>query len=132
MWKKPFRKNNTISQTFGSGMVTVCAVTDGGKPGKRPVEQLNAKVRLAYEEQRMGIQRYYAGRQAQVKVQRVIRCPDCGKISPQDVAITEDGARYRIDMVQMVPGIFPACVDVTLAQIEQKYAEAEVTADGMA
>lgn len=126
MWQKPYRKNNAISQTFGSGVVTVYAAFDGGEPGKRPVEKLKKKVVLPYEDRRLGIQRYYSGQQNQVKIQRVIRCPDSGLINTQDIAITEDGVRYQIHMVQMAPDVFPASVDVTLAQIAQKYEKAEV------
>ena len=44
-----------------------------------------------------------------------------GIITNQDVAITEDGRQYRIDMVQTAQGIYPASIDITLAKIEQEY-----------
>ena len=127
MWKRPYRKDNTISQSYTSGVVTVYAVQDVGQPGARPVEQLTEKVRLPYEEQRAGINRYYAAQQNQVQVKRVIRCPDSGQVTTQDVAITEDGTQYKIHMVQLAPGVFPVSVDVTLAQITQNLKKAEVT-----
>ena len=87
----------------------------------KPVEKLNLKVKLRYEEQRLGIQRYYSGRQNQAEIERVIRVPRAGKVSSQDVAITEDGHQYRIDMVQAAVDVYPACVDLTLARIDQNY-----------
>lgn len=126
MWKKPYRKNNAISQSFGSGLVTVYAVEDEGKPGLRPVKLLNKKFSLAYENQKLGIQRFYSGQQNQVEIQRVIRCPNPGRISTQDVAITEDGTRYCIHMIQMVPDVYPESIDLTLSRITHEYDKAEV------
>lgn len=126
MWRKPYRKNNAISQTFGSGVVTVYAVDDGGKPGLRPVKLLKKKFSLPYESQKLGIQRFYAGQQNQVEIQRVIRCPNPGRISSQDIATTEDGTRYCIHMIQMVPDVFPESIDLTLSRITQNYEKAEV------
>lgn len=121
MRQAPFRANNEITQAFNDGIVTIYAVQDAAEPGRKPVEKLTAKVLLRYEEQRLGIQRFYSGRQNQAEVERVIRVPHTGKISSQDVAITEDGNQYRIDLVQRVIGVFPAAEDLTLVRITQKY-----------
>ena len=121
MRKAPFRPNKEITQTFNDGVVTIYAVTDAAEPGRKPVEKLTAKVLLRYEEQRLGIQRFYAGRQNQVEVERVIRVPRTGKLSSQDVAITEDGKQYRIDLVQRVMDAFPPAEDLTLVRVTQNY-----------
>lgn len=121
MRQQPFRPNNEITQAFSDGVVTICAVTDAAEPGKKPVEKLSAKLLLRYAEQRLGIQRFYSGRQNQVEVERVIRVPHTGKVSSQDVAITEDGAQYRIDLVQRAMGVFPPAEDLTLVRVTQKY-----------
>ena len=42
-------------------------------------------------------------------------------VSPQCVAITEDGVQYGIDLVQQVTDVYPASMDLTLTKIEQKY-----------
>ena len=136
MWKKPYHPtaSNTVSQSYNDGVVTVYSVENGGEAGDRPVEQLTKKLSLMYEERRAGIQRYYAAQQNQVKVERVIRCqnPGQGSVTSQDVAITEDGSRYEIHMVQIVPDVFPASIDVTLSAISQDLKKAEVTPDDMA
>ena len=121
MRKAPFRPNNEITQTFNDGVVTIYAVTDAAEPGRKPVEKLTAKVLLRYEEQRLGIQRFYSGRQNQVEVERVIRVPRTGKLSSQDVAVTEDGKQYRIDLVQRVMDAFPPAEDLTLVRVTQNY-----------
>lgn len=79
------------------------------------------KLALRYDEQRLGIQRYYAAMQNQVQVERVLRVPRAGNVNSQDVAVTEDGRQYRIDLVQDVPGVYPPSLDLTLTKIEQEY-----------
>lgn len=121
MWKAPNRPNNQISQSFNDGLISVYSVQDVSEPGYKPVEKLFLKIRLRYSEERLGIQRYYSGQQNQVQIERVVRVPKSGTISSQDVAITEDGHQYRIDMVQKVDNVWPPSLDLTLARIDQDY-----------
>ena len=120
-WKAPYRPNNEISQRFSDGVVTVYSVENVAAPGLKPAEKLHLKVKLRYEEQRLGIQRYYSGRQNQVEIERVIRVPRTGMVSTQDVAITESGHQSRIDMVQAAIDVYPPSVDLTLARIDQNF-----------
>lgn len=120
MWKAPQRPRNEVSQTFNDGIVTVFAVTDTAKPGYQPKETPKAKYILRYSEQRLGIQRYYSGKQNQIDIQRVIRVPKADGITSQDIAVTEAGERYRIDLVQSVPNVWPASLDLTLKRYEQE------------
>lgn len=117
--KLPFRSNNLISQPLNDGIVQICRVVDVSEPGYRPVEKLEPIVTLRYENQRVGIQRYFSGMQNQIQVDKVIRVQKALEITNQNVAVTENGAEYRIDLVQDVTGIFPRCVDLTLTRIEQ-------------
>lgn len=121
-WKAPYRpRDNQITQNFSDGVVTVYAITDAAEPGYQPKPQLvqPAKAVLRYEEQRLGLQRYYEAQQNQVQIERVIRTPRAGHVSSQDVAITEDGRQYRIDLVQSADNVYPPSQDLTLAKIEQ-------------
>lgn len=126
-WKAPYRPrtDNGVTQNFGDGVVKIYTVTNSAQPGYQPVPALTLKCVLRYEEQRLGIQRYYTGRQNQVEIERVLRVPRYGGITNQDVAVTEDGRQFRIDMVQNVTDVYPASLDLTLAKIEQ---EIEVSA----
>lgn len=123
MWKKPSRPDHAISQSFNSGVVRILTVTDAAAPGRMPVPALAEKIRLPFEERRVGVTRFYNALQAQARIERVLRVPDpgaAGKISPQDAAIIlQDEAQYRIEQVQTVPGVFPACLDLTLRTVEQ-------------
>lgn len=121
MRKTPFRPGNEISQSYSSGIVTVYRVTDGAKPGFAPVPVLERKAALRYEELRVGLTRYYQARQNQVQVEKVIRVPKGADVSPQDVAVTEDGRQYRIDQVQLAQDVWPASLDLTLAKPVQVY-----------
>lgn len=120
MWKAPNRPKHEITQGFNDGIVEIYDVQDMAKPGYEPVEKLEEKIKLRHEEQRLGINRIYQSRQAQVEISRVIRVPNVGGVSPQDVAILE-GKQYRIDTVQKVMDVFPPCMDLALVKIEQEY-----------
>lgn len=121
MRKAPTRPNDDITQQYNSGVLTVCALTDTAKPGLRPTPRLTPKVMLRYEECRLGITRLYQARQTQVEIERVVRVQRRPDISPQDVAITEDGRQYRIDTVQAVMGTWPPSLDLSLVRITQVY-----------
>ncbi|MFR1239572.1 hypothetical protein [Alistipes sp.] len=122
-WKPPYRPRNdgAVTQSYNDGVVTVYCETDAAKSGFKPQPSLKPKLTLRYEERRLGLQRYYEGRQNQAQLERVLRVPRAGSVSSQDVAITEDGKQYRIDLVQAVTDVYPPSMDLTLARIEQKY-----------
>lgn len=121
MRKEPFRPGNEISQPFNDGVVSIYRVTDGGKPGYAPVPRLELRVRLHYEERRLGLLRYYSAKQDQVRVERVLRVPRRPELSPQDVAVTEDGRQFEIELIQMAEGVYPPSLDLTLKAVTQIY-----------
>ena len=119
MWKAPNRPNHEITQPYNDGMVTIFAAKDVAKPGYAPQVELTKKVTLPYAEQRLGIQRYYQGMQNQMEIERVIRVPKSVPVNSQDVAETEDGRKYRIDLVQNVLDVYPPSMDLTLVKVSQ-------------
>lgn len=121
MWKAPYRPSNQVTQAFNSGLVKIYTVENVAAPGYKPVEKLVYKLTLRYEEQRLGITRFYSGQQNQSQIERVIRVPRAGGVNNQNVAITEDGHKYRIDLVQAVMEIYPPSLDLTLARLDQDY-----------
>lgn len=108
-----------MTQNFGDGVVKIYTVTNSAQPGYQPVPALTLKCVLRYEEQRLGIQRYYTGRQNQIQIERVIRTPRHGDVTNQDIAVTEDGKQYGIDLVQSVTDVYPPSMDLTLAKYIQ-------------
>ena len=123
MWKAPNRPNHEITQPYNDGMVTIFAAKDVAKPGYAPQVELTKKVTLPYAEQRLGIQRYYQGMQNQIEIERVIRVPKSVQVNSQDVAQTEDGRKYRIDLVQNVLDVYPPSLDLTLEKVSQGVSE---------
>lgn len=121
MRQNPFRAGNEISQPFNSGVVSIYRVTDAGEPGYAPVPRLDLRVRLHYEERKLGLIRYFSASQNQVKVEKVLRVPRRAEISPQDVAVTQDGRQYRIELIQMAEGVYPPSLDLTPGTVEQIY-----------
>lgn len=123
MRKTPFRPDDRrITQSYRDGVVRIYTVTDGAAPGYQPRPVLAPLLEtLFYQERRVGLQRYYAGRQAQVEVERVIRTQLRPAVNPQCVAVTEDGVQYGIELVQQVQDVYPPSMDLTLVRIEQKY-----------
>lgn len=132
--KAPFRpsQNAQVTQCYNDGRVVVYDVRNYGVNGFLPSPTYQVKAILAYQERKLGIRRYYDARQNQVRVERVIRVPKPSgvfepdddvpepmRITSQDMARTEDGKRYRIDLVQSVPDVFPPSLDLTLAVYEQ-------------
>lgn len=126
MRQTPFRPDDRrITQSYRDGVVRIYTVTDAARPGYQPKPALTLTEALFYQERRVGLQRYYSSKQAQVQVERVIRTQLRPGVSPQCVAITEDGVQYGIDLVQQVTDVYPASMDVTLTRIEQKYEVAD-------
>lgn len=118
-WKAPNRPSHMITQCYNDGWCTVYSVSDGAEPGYQPVETLTEKLRLDYEERRVGLQRYYSAAQNQIRVGRVIRVPHAGGVTSQDVVIDETGHKYRVDLVQFVPDVYPPSDDLTLVAFAQ-------------
>ena len=119
-WRAPKRPEHKITQDFNDGLLTVYRVSDQATPGYQPAEKLTELVRLPYAQRKLGLYRYYAARQEQTRVQRVLRVPEpSAKISNLDKVITEDGTEYRIDLVQPVPDVWPKSLDLTLADYRQ-------------
>lgn len=118
----PFRPRTQadVSQSYGDGVVIIYSESDGAPAGLLPRPVLTRKLRLDYQEQKLGVQRYYQAKQNQIHVERVIRVQRSPvEITSQDVAITEDGRRYRIDLIQAVRDVWPASLDLTLVAYTQ-------------
>lgn len=125
--KAPYRPRSDSkrpAEVYNDGVAEIYSVTDGAQAGLLPRPVRSLKERLPYQERRLGIQRNYAAAQNQIKVERVIRVPrPLAPITSQDVAVTEDGQRYRIDLVQEVLDVWPRSLDLTLAKYAQRAGE---------
>lgn len=120
-WKAPNRPNHQITQAFNSGVVIIYSVENKAQPGYQPAPELTEKVRLRYEEQRLGINRLYLSRQNQAEVEKVIRTPRRDEVSNQDIAVLQDGQMFAVDYTQTVDDAFPPSMDISLVKTEQVY-----------
>lgn len=126
--RKPYRPRTEadVSITFNDGVVKIFSVADVAESGFLPEEELTLKLTLPYQEKKLGVKRYYNAKQNQINVNRVIRVPlPPTRITNQDAAETEDGMRYRIDLVQVMTDTFPPCADLTLIAYRQTAEEAQ-------
>ena len=121
MHKPPFRPTAEVSQPFSSGVVKIYKVENIAVPGFKAKAELTQTETLFYEELRLGINRYYSGKQNQVEIECVIRTPRRESVSSQDIAITENGKQFRVDLVQLATDAYPPSMDLTLTRVEQEY-----------
>lgn len=118
-WRSPYRARAEISQMFNDGLVHIYStVKDGDNPSLHPTAAETLRVTLNFAERRMGLERYATTKSYFNNVERVIRVPQSPyDIRQYDVAIIQN-VRYRIVMIQALPGVYPVCQDLTLAREE--------------
>ena len=110
------------SQTHNDGTVRVYEVENVAQPGNRPKEGLVLKRTLRYKERTVGLTRTRLALQTGANISYVLRCPRLRDVSPQDVAIPNDGHQYRITMVQYPEDTNPPEMDLELERLEHEYA----------
>lgn len=114
------------TQMFNDGVVSIYSVGNIASPGGMPKEGLTLKVSsLRYKERTVGMGRYWAAMQNNVKVDMVIRVP-CAPmrletVSTQDIVIPIDGQQYKIVQIQKPEDIYPPVMDLSLERLVQKY-----------
>ena len=110
------------SQTFNDGVVRIFTVTNNAENGDMPSEGISLKQSLRYKERTVGMSRFFAALQANIKVDYVLRCPQIRSVSTQDVAIPNDGKQYRIVQIQYPKDVEPRVMDLTLEEVTAEYA----------
>lgn len=108
------------AQTHNDGVVKIYKVANIAPPGGMPKKGLVLKETLRYKERTVGIKRYYAALQANVRIDYVLRCPRLQSVSSQDVAIPNDGMQYSIEQIQY-PEDAPLDMDLTLKGVAAQY-----------
>lgn len=93
---------------------------DAAPEGAKPVEQLQKKYHLRYEERMVGVTRYWQALQANAKIEKVIRCQRRPDVTSQDIAVIV-AAQYQIKQVQYPEGVVPPAMDLSLERVVQTY-----------
>ena len=113
-------------QSYNDGIVKIYKVADLALPGEMPIEGLVFKNSLNYHERTVGMGRYYAAMQNNIKVDFVIRCPEVRGLSekPTDilVAILADGQQYKVIQIQYIEDASPPSMDLSLERIGENLA----------
>ena len=118
---------NKQTQTFNDGVCKIYKVENTALPGDMPVDGLVLKQTLRYKERTVGMGRYYAALQNNIKVDFVIRCPEVRGLSEKNtdilVAILIDGQQYKVVQLQYIEDAQPPSMDITLTRLgDEPYA----------
>ena len=104
------------------GLVRIYSVANTAAEGDAPVEALTLKACMRYAERTVGIGRFYAAMQNNVKIDYVLRCRRIREVTTQDVAVpTADGKQYKIVQIQYPEGIEPPVMDLSLERLDADY-----------
>ena len=113
-------------QSFNDGAVNIYKVENTALPGDMPKEGLVLKQSLRYKERTVGMTRYYAAMQNDIKVDFVIRCPEVRGLSEKAtdilVAILIDGQQYEVKQIQYIEDAVPKSMDLTLERMGVDFA----------
>lgn len=104
-----------------SGVVEIYSVENNSERGAYPVEHVTLKCRECFETRVVGMSRYYAARQVNVTVDRMIRIWRNDTLTTQDVAKI-DGVFFKIQQIQhsLDKDEMPVS-DLTLERTVQRY-----------
>lgn len=114
---------SNLYQTYESGMLSImqAELKDDPDPTKEQSEVLKPLFpKLYYDERTVGISRFYQGKQSDVKIDRLVRCPRQKNVSTTHFAVTEDGVQYYIRQIQYPVGVEPPSMDLSLEVIKTK------------
>ena len=113
-------------ESYPDGVVILYKVDNIGAAGDMPIEGLVLKQSLRYKERTVGMGRYYAAMQNNIKVDYVIRCPEVRGLSEKAtdilVAILIDGQQYEVKQIQYIEDAQPPSMDMTLERLGSDYA----------
>ena len=109
-------------QQYNDGVLSVYAVENIAEDGDMPKTGLALKQGgLRYEEQIVGVTRFWAAMQSKTKIERVLRTPRIDSVSTNDISIPIDGKQYTIKQVQYPPDVEPPSMDLSLERSEVPY-----------
>ena len=120
-------KTSIEFQTFNDGVCAIYEIGNIAEAGNKPKEGLKTKIsRAPYERRKVGITRFYTAKQANVKVEDVLRIPYNDQISTQDVCMIGE-IQFAIKQVQHIYDTMPKSTDLTLQRLEDVYDIARIS-----
>lgn len=107
------------TQTFNDGIVKIYKIDNIAEPGNMPKDGLILKETLRYKERTVGVNRYWAALQDNIRINHVLRVSERRNVSTQDIAIPNDGKQYKIVQIQYPEDM--SVMDLSLERLEQEY-----------
>lgn len=101
-------------QTFNDGLLDVYELCNIAFSGEMPEEGMRHKIKLAYHERTVGMQRFYAAHAVQTKIDMLVRVHERREITDRDVVVLRDGLQYDIVQIQLIEGAMPPVMDLSL------------------
>ena len=90
--------------TFDSGILSIYRMQNTARPGYKPTLEPVLVTKYYYQNEQIGITRYYQSLQAQAKVDWLVSIPGWdGDVSQNDICVldaADGGKQYRIDLIQ--------------------------------
>lgn len=116
------KTKNNGPQMYNDGICFVCGIEDVSEDGCMPKEELVEKYKLAFADLTVGINRYYAALQNNIRAERLIRCQRIEGVTVQDtVKIKKE--QYYIRQIQYPTEVMPKSMDLTLERVTQQYGQ---------
>jgi hypothetical protein len=107
------------TQKYNDGLLTISKVSNTADAGELPVDGLTPKhTEISYDNRTVGMSRFWQGKQVDVRIDRLIRCPTLPDVHPLDVVTTEDGQTYQIEQIQYPKDVEPPSMDLSLSVIK--------------
>lgn len=110
-------------QTYQDGILSIKQIKlqDPADAMKEQTEILQTLFgKLYYDERTVGMTRFFQGKQSDVKVDRLLRCPRQKNVRTTHVVVTEDGQQYHIRQIQYPKEVEPESMDLTLEVLKTK------------
>lgn len=112
----------SITQTFNDGTLSIYRIDNTAAPGKMPNETLTIKQQgIRYENRTVGMTRFWQAAQADVRMDKFIRCPKLIDVHALDIVQTENGEQFKIEQIQYPRDVYPPCMDLSLSAIKVRY-----------
>lgn len=109
-------------QTFNDGLCVIYSIKNIAQPGEKPKDGLAFKAGpLRYDERTVGVTRFWAAKQADARIDRLIRTHRIEGVTTHDVAVLNNGDQYTIEHLQHPQDVEPKCMNLSLQRITTRY-----------
>jgi len=110
------------TQQFNDGITNIYGMKNIAAVGDLPVYETILKVgSLRYQELKVFDSKFWAAKQDQTKIERLLRVPRIDFVRRSDVVVPIDTEQYEIVQIQYTTDVEPQCMDLSLERLEVSY-----------